>query len=223
MKQREKAVIFNAEQVRAVLDGRKTRFSVPVKGEVNEAPSEWAFVRYPNQAANGIRVFDGALFEKPSNGDDMTIKPPYQPGDLLYVRETWHDESLPSEVQWFVYKADNPDWVMPSGMHWKSPAIMPKEAARIWLGVEEVRVQRLMDISEGDAKAEGFEMYTKYSYIPGEAVMQPEWSISAVELYTRELTSKLSPEFVNTNLWVWVITFKVLSLFGKPSLPCNKS
>lgn len=100
-------------------------------------------------------------------------KPPYQPGDILYVRETWEhfdccscegDEhgNCPKEPQksvidkrgygCYMYRATDE---ISGDAKWHPPRYMPKEAARIWLKVTDVRVERLQDVTEDGAKAEG--------------------------------------------------------------------
>ena len=84
---------------------------------------------------------------------DNPLVPPYQPGDTLYVRETWCDDrqfthdSTPGR---YFYKASENE-----NFKWKPSIHMPKEAARIWLKVTNVRIERLQDVTEDGAKAEG--------------------------------------------------------------------
>lgn len=128
-----KPILFNTEMVRAILDGRKTCTrrivkSTPFFFEVNEKP---------------VYLYD----TEPSMGK---IYPPCQPGDTLYVRETF----IQAAAHTFWYKADDKAW-MSKDLLWKPSIHMPKEAARIWLKVTDVRVERLQDITEDGAKAEG--------------------------------------------------------------------
>lgn len=85
---------------------------------------------------------------------EKIFKLPYQPGDILYVRETWMDYAGLT-----MYKADCDKYRLESlklaEFSWKPSIHMPKEAARIWLKVTDVRVERLQEISEDGAKAEG--------------------------------------------------------------------
>jgi hypothetical protein len=77
-------------------------------------------------------------------------KAPYQPGDILYVRETW--KKAPNGYYYYE------DWQkddIADVTKWKPSIHMPKEAARIWLKVTDVRVERLQDVTEDGAKAEG--------------------------------------------------------------------
>lgn len=93
-------------------------------------------------------------------GEDW--RAPAEPNDRLWVRETW----APCDCQQdfcngFVHKADwidptmQTDRMLQAGNRWRSPIHMPKAAARLWLQVKSVRVERLQAITEGDAEAEG--------------------------------------------------------------------
>jgi len=143
-----KPILFNTEMVRAILDGRKTCTRRVVKPtpkyfEVNENP---------------VYIYDA----EPAMG---RIYPPCQPGDVLYVRETWgiYTESW-LDADYFMYKADYPanaatythqDGTIYDLPRWRPSIHMPKEAARIWLKVTDVKVERLQDITDDGAKAEG--------------------------------------------------------------------
>ena len=138
-----KPILFNTEMVRAILDGRKTCTRRVVKPtpkyfEVNENP---------------VYIYDA----EPAMG---RIYPPCQPEDVLYVRETWcglpvneagHFRGHPI----YYYRADGD--LRPEGWRgaWHPSIHMPKEAARIWLKVTDVRVERLQNITDDGAKAEG--------------------------------------------------------------------
>ena len=123
-----KPILFNTEMVRAILDGRKTCTRRIVK---------------PQPTAHY-----GA----------QCIKPPYQPGDILYVRETW---CLRYDGEKYFYKADKNTpreekrLIDYNNTSWHPSIHMPKEAARIWLKVTSVRVERLHEITEDGALREG--------------------------------------------------------------------
>ena len=142
-----KPILFNTEMVRAILDGRKTCTrgvaNLPKYFEVNENP---------------VYIYDA----EPAMG---RIYPPCQPEDVLYVRETWgiYTESW-LDADYFMYKADYPanatththqEGNICDLPRWRPSIHMPKEAARIWLKVTDVRVERLQDITEDGAKVEG--------------------------------------------------------------------
>ena len=92
-----------------------------------------------------------------------TSKAKYQVGDILWVRETW--KISPEQCTWqkYSYKADYPYLLSELGK-WKPSIHMPKKAARIFLKVTNVRVERLHDISEADAIAEGVRLDPDFGY-----------------------------------------------------------
>lgn len=101
---------------------------------------------------------DGGCYQRP-------IVCPYgKPGDLLWVRETWRKSDFPEHDGIFEFKASmdapNADWN--KGI-WKPSIHMPKAAARIWLQIEEIRVERLNEISEEDAIDEGISYIARTS------------------------------------------------------------
>lgn len=143
-----KPILFNTEMVRAILDGRKSCTRRLLKGP---------FTVHPN----------GYITKPRGNENLCPYEPPYQPGDILYVRETvWQKigyyldidgETKPSWYNEFKYVASDEKPETGWNYSWaKRPSIhMPKEAARIWLKVTDVRVERLQEITEDGAKAEG--------------------------------------------------------------------
>jgi hypothetical protein len=198
----EKPILFTTPMVQAILDGRKTMtrrvVKAPVLYEVSESPSKisrkgdkWEF-RW-----NGKVTIGG-----------FDIKPPYQPGDRLYVRETWLEYNGT-----YAYKADNRHLRLEElGIHfkWRPSIHMPKSAARIWITVTDVRVERVQEISEEDAKAEGCGhecgcnrimcehcMNTGYDYPPLLDFMELWDSLNAKRGYGWE-----------QNPWVFVYTFE---------------
>lgn len=178
MKPSEKPIIFNTEMVRAILDGRKTETRRVIKPQPVEDPEEVIDSIYWRKEHIGKWVFptkDGEYFNFPPYG---------KPGDLLYVRETFcrgckeadpychcDTEELQKENHFYVYKADTPDAKYPlnwdDGLaddwnkdadfvpRWKPSIHMPKEAARIWLKVKDVQVERVQDITVDDIFSEG--------------------------------------------------------------------
>lgn len=175
-----KPILFNTEMVRAILDGRKTMTRRLIKPQP---------VCYgPNKA---FAAHDGDFFlsaekkhlrcrvcghdpEYSREGSNIVHhwKPPYLPGDILYVRETWtelfyvdpegythFDQSM------YYYAADGtPDITLVDGdgfemddqrIKWKPSIHMPKELARIFLRVKSIRVERLQAITDEDAIREG--------------------------------------------------------------------
>lgn len=180
---RIKPILFNTEMVRAILDGRKTVTRRMIKPSQMQgiAPD-----RCPNHTPEEFVKEKSLLFEPycDMTDEDMIksiFKAPYQVGDILYVRETWNrgivdssdiegdnsvwfeecneTEGYCAAISHYIYRADfTPKDEIEYGIeHWKPSIHMPKEAARIWLKVTDVRVERLQDITEDDVCKEGAE------------------------------------------------------------------
>lgn len=139
-------ILFNAEMVRAILDGRKSCTRRLVKHDVESVLNSPYHKAHPE-------VEDKQIISKLCN-------PPYQPGDILYVRETWcglpvneagHFRGHPI----YYYRADGD--LRPEGWRgaWHPSIHMPKEAARIWLKATDVRVERLQEMKPVDVIKEG--------------------------------------------------------------------
>ena len=148
-----KPILFNTEMVRAVLDGRKICTRRLVKFLPGENPQWTGYIR------DGLMLYNG-------KNEPCIRKVPYQPGDILYVRETWgYPIALNSDKQ-YVFRADE---VAESGFKndshiWHPSIHMPKEAARIWLKVTGVRAERLQEITEEQASAEGTNPWDEACY-----------------------------------------------------------
>lgn len=143
-----KPILFNTEMVRAILDGRKSctrrickdanECTVPDMDFYNAEKRTYAVHNYSNREHT----------EQLSTAERSC---PICPGDLLYVRETWCKGYLMNAKERYYYKADDNDFLCT----WHPSTNMPKQAARIWLRVMDVRVERLQDVTEDGAKAEG--------------------------------------------------------------------
>ena len=134
-----KPILFNTEMVQAILDGRKSCTRRLVKFLSGENP------RWTGYIKDGLMLYNG-------KNEPCIRKAPYQPGDILYVRETW--KKAPNGYYYYE------DWQrndIADITKWKPSIHMPKEAARIWLKVMNVRVERLQEITDEQAKREGIQ------------------------------------------------------------------
>lgn len=145
-------ILFTTEMVQAILDGRKrmTRRTNNLES-VNDNPDDWEYVRFWDGYAKFMQKYNAI--------NERYIKCPYgQPGDVLWVRETWcwdwKDILNPTEKYYF-YRATTPYNYLATGEKWKPSIHMPKSACRIFLQVTDVRVERLQEITEDDAISEG--------------------------------------------------------------------
>lgn len=139
-----KPILFNAEMVRAILDGRKVCTRRLPRKQIEEKYLEY------DEWVQAVAV-PGCTYLREK--EFYTQYPPYQPGDILYIRETWSEWT-----DGYLYKAWNSPFPQAGEspvMKWHPSIHMPKEAARIWLKVTGVRVEHLQDITEDGAKAEG--------------------------------------------------------------------
>lgn len=190
---RVKPILFNTDMVRASLDGRKTVTRRCMKPqpqgyfEVNEEP---------------LYIYDTSLGQG-------QIHSPYQPGDILYVRETWHKYTKRvgtgeccHMAEFYGYKASIAN-SEDGEEKWRPSIHMPKEAARIWLRVAEVNVERLQDITIDDIRSEGL---TSMSVHCGDMeIARDEFKI----LWNSTIKKKdLSLYGWDANPWVWRIVFE---------------
>lgn len=159
-----KPILFNTEMVRAILDGRKSCTRRLVKIRRKDACGFYV-TKKSDGTFSGIYEYDEneSMFDNP-------LMPPYQPGDILYVRETW--KKAPNGYYYYE------DWQrddIADVTKWKPSIHMPKEAARIWLKVTDVRVERLQEITEVQAQAEGIRGYSKDGNLYKYAVTDDWW------------------------------------------------
>ena len=150
-----KPILFNTEMVRAILDGRKTVTRRVVKPKFR--PDEASFCVVTNKhTGEFVRIEYWDEYEEVTR----FMPEPYRPGDILYVRETWRRSEIRCDggAEFFYYSdgasdaSNKPDT---GRMKWRPSIHMPREAARIFLRVTDVRVERLQEIKEDGAQAEG--------------------------------------------------------------------
>lgn len=186
-----KPILFNTEMVRAILDGRKSCTRRIVK------PQQLVGL-LPDKCKNGVPE----EFLK-----DTAYKAPYKPGDVLYVRETWHKylkrvgsgENCRLQ-EFFGYRAsiaNSEDAEEP----WKPSIHMPKEAARIFLRVTNVRVERLQEITEVQAQTEGCNSGLLTGACNARGQFEDLWNSTIKK-------SNLDRYGWNANPRVWVIEFE---------------
>lgn len=132
-----KPILFNTEMVRAILDERKTYTRRLVKFLAKKNPLWTGYIK------DGLMLYNG-------RNEPCIRNAPYQLGDILYVRETWMDYAGRT-----MYRADCDKYRKLAEFSWKPSIHMPKKAARIWLKVTGVRVERLHEITENGALREG--------------------------------------------------------------------
>lgn len=215
-------ILFNTDMVRAILDGRKTVTRRVLKnlpkdaeyvGQLEDSFDPW------DEKDIGKSMFKTSLLPTEKAGC-IFIKPPYQPGDTLYVRETWWKNG-----NTYFYKAGCSKGLIDNMyVKWRPSIHMPKEAARIWLKVTDVRVERLQDITEIQTEEEGFffkppclHLVSQDAYcdLDGPCSSPIKYcDMGFGELFGMELwdstikKSDLNRYGWEANPWVWVVEFE---------------
>ena len=210
-----KPILFNTEMVRAIQNGTKTATRRVVK---------------PRYGGN-LEVHDDP-FGTPRLSEKCGclcrgLKPPYRPGDILYVRETWLKDSVR-----YMYKANYSDdekfyrGGKEVSIKWRPSIHMPREAARIFLRVTGVRVERLREITELDIlEKEGITVgfpqpkpfYVSLAYT--ETRLKPAVRKAFADLWDSTIKPADRARYRwEANPWVWVIEFERC---GKPGTMCR--
>ena len=216
-----KPILFNTEMVRAILDGRKTvtRRTVSqgksnplyhnrekfygVVDHLNDDYKNWYAGFY-----NDNDIFCGATGGR--HIDAIYFKAPYKVNDILYVRETWCGLPVTANGHMrghdiYYYKADGDHRPVGWRGNWRPSIHMPREAARIFLKVTGVRVERLWDITESQAVKEGFADDTEYCVgNSARGHFKELWD-------TTIKADQLQYYGWNANPYVWVIEFEVIN------------
>jgi hypothetical protein len=187
---KERPILFTGDMVRAILKGNKTQTRRIVKPQP--------------VLKTGERI--GNIAVKPSlewkNGWNIFLEfvrnqfAPYRVGDRLWVKETFCAGGALGADGRIQYRADYPDGRNPSGLNWKPSIFMPRQASRITLEVLSVRVERVQEISEEDAQAEGTQF----------PAAGPN---SCYRMGYQSLWEKINgAKSWHENPWVWVVEFK---------------
>ena len=191
-----KPILFNTEMVRAILDGRKACTRRLVKPQPDEKHTYPLGFVTDSTEKKEVGCFGFGIDEY--GGSIQYAKPPYQPGDILYVRETW--KKAPNGYYYYE------DWQrndIADVTKWHPSIHMPKEAARIWLKVTDVRVERLQEITSEQICREGVEVEYPHA-LNGE---EKRYAFSTLWNSTIK-KADLDRYSWDANPWVWVIEFE---------------
>lgn len=197
----EKPILFSTPMVQAILAGRKTQTRRVIKHQYSDSVFEMSngVLCETEPPVPSVKLENGMTRHKVRQF--VPCKPKYQPGDILWVRETW--------VQWadspasYSYRADG-EVGEGGNMHldrldkWRSPRFMPRAAARIFLRVTGVRAEQVQDISEADATKEG-------CYI----LREHNTPIDEYHILWDALNAKRGYSW-DSNPWVWVYSFEAI-------------
>lgn len=194
---KERPILFSSEMVRAILEGRKTQTRRVINDE---------YMGVVERVDLGMddywHGFHGRII-------CFHRKCPYgQPGDRLWVRETFWHYGLGSELggRQYYYKCDMDlpaEFQIDHFMKWKPSIFMPRWASRIQLEITNIRVERVQEISEEDAKAEGSIAWHDTHPDHG-TVYKPEY-----RLLWDKINAKRGYSWTS-NPWVWVVEFRRL-------------
>lgn len=215
---KERPILFSAPMVRAILDGSKTQTRRPVKKNL-ERIGDGDFYAFDHK---GINYRVNARHSTVAAWAHLLQFCPYgHPGDRLWVRETWQHENYPlgpyDNSCTVFYRADlmddphGPDGEKsPDGKYrtWSPSIHMPRAASRILLEITAVRVERLQDISESDAIAEGANVHPDHYGKPRDSIYGP------VQAYRDLWESINGPGNWDENPWVWVVEFRRINKQG---------
>lgn len=209
-----KPILFNTDMVKVILDGRKTCTRRLVKFLSGKNPKWTGYIK------------DGSMLYNGKNEPCIRTQP-YQPGDILYVRETWcalpvNEAGHMRGHSVYYYKADRD--LRPEGWrgNWHPSIHMPKEAARIWLEVTNVRVERLQEMKPVNVIKEGvypdcWDCLNTYGESGSQCCYGTEEQCSQCDEVMMEWEklwnstikkSDLDRYGWNANPWVWVIEFE---------------
>lgn len=207
-----KPIIFNTEMVKAILSGQKVSTRRPLKKQPSS--HHWDVFDTYKLKHNMLETQKGLFccFRHVAEvkgqllrDEDIDVKAPYQKGDTLYIRETWktYKKAKGSGNSFHIseYKAyradeDNPSINKPSEYYdskWKPSIHMPKDVARLFLKVTDVRVERVNQIDNQGCINEGIPMQKDRPRLHA----------------FKELWNSLYSNW-NKNPWVWVIDFEVI-------------
>ena len=210
-----KPILFNTDMVRAILDGRKSCTRRAVKYKYSNTEMKIKSDKYGSGLIEIQKDVEGETYGKNPDGSTwhkllpyIEKIPPYKKGDILYVRETWY-----KGLERYIYRADYSDTEKfycngkEIEMKWHPSIHMPKEAARIWLKVTNVRVERLQEITGLSVQKEGIEVD------PKEYASKFDFITELFFLFQRLWDSTIKKSDVDrygwdANPWVWVIEFE---------------
>lgn len=196
-------ILFNTEMVTAILDGRKTETRRVVK------PQPEKDMKYKK----GYCIMGGAKKDhgkfgfgtREWGGRIAFARPPASVGDILYVREKW----CRNDTGEYYYAANRKSGAdAPYGLKWHPSIHMPKEAARIWLEVTNVRVEHLQEMTLDDFLQEGIEVPYEAFNDPDNAYMQAKSLFAEIWDSTTISRPKIGIYGWKANPWVWVIEFE---------------
>lgn len=192
--------------VKAILEGRKTQTRRTIKSRHESGLFSVSTAQYEPDVYGYYHNRSIQSLDWDERDCENDVLCPYgEVGDTLWVRETsyYHEQ----EARWFYRATDALTDSISYGYKWKPSIFMPKEACRTWLEITDVRIERLKDICQEDAKAEGaFQAPHRCPGWKNELLGFADCYICSYKF----LWNKINGAICNweSNPWVWVIEFK---------------
>lgn len=193
-----KPILFNTEMVKAILDGRKTVTRRVIKLRYRD--DEYGFMVISDDiTGTHVEKYDE---DEGSFKPCRYVNPPYEVGEIMYVKETFSPVFV--RPRRFLYKTHCNEVPDNTPIKWHPSIHMPRDAARIFLKVTNVKIQQLQDMTAKDAIREG--MIDPYSY--GKHISHEPMK-SFIRLWESIIKEGEREEYSwNANPWVWVIEFE---------------
>ncbi|WP_034949781.1 hypothetical protein [Erwinia oleae] len=215
---KERPILFSDQRVRALLSGQQTQTRRIMKSQLMGPGQD------NHEGCYGIDVINNHLQGNRVMGmENLSYHCPYgQPGDRLWVRETWRGpiidanevsdyERSPTRFKnprYCQYRADTSHFVDRADQEdqsgWQAGIHMPRWASRIDLEIARIRVEKIQDISEDDVMAEGVQ--TDSHFLNNFFTMHNE-PVSAKDAYRKQWALQYGGTSWEVNPWVWVIDF----------------
>lgn len=199
---KERPILFSGDMVRAILAGRKTQTRRVVKPQPSESFLPTVGVYHPTLVDRDGGLYPGAERFGASDENEGYLFPYGRPGDRLWVKETFYDCRFDTYKKNYEYRADwnADDDAFERDFAWKPSIFMPRDASRITLEIEAVRVERLNQITDADARVEGCC-----------GVASTQWGLPNYRYVWESINGRGS---WGKNPWVWVIGFKLINQNG---------
>lgn len=186
-----KPILFSGPMVRGILENRKGM----TRRVIQPQPDHFYNCVMGEPRTVRPQRYDAVMPDK----TEKLIKSRYQPGDILWVRETWKVDASDMDGDSYVYRADVEREKYPNNLLlWRPSIFMPRAVARLFLRVTDVRVERLQKITEADACLEGV------------TVRHDQWYRDGFRSLWDTLNAKRGYDW-DKNPWVWVYSFERIS------------
>lgn len=227
-------ILFNTDMVLAILDERKTATRRAVKYKYSNTEMKMRTDKYGTRLIEIQKDIEGETHGRYPDGRTwhkllpyIEKEPPYKKGDILYVREAWsfipciectgndccdkapsyYEDKEVESIGCYIYRAGFPEYADPKRITWRPSIHMPKEAARIWIRVKDVRPERVHDMTLDDFLSEGVVIRPEAFTDPENAYQQAKSVFVDIWDSTIKKSDK-SRYGWDVNPWVWAIEFE---------------